>query len=216
MAAIRLLLVDDHLLFRQSLSRLLASESDVEVVADCGSANEALDVLQHKAVDVILLDFDLGHDHGSRFIEASRRAGSAAKILMVTAGMTTEESATALRLGASGIFLKQGSPGALVQAIRLVAAGAMWVDQDIIQRMAAQVHEPRASQQRPRLTDREQQVLQGVFEGLANKEIGARLSVSESAVKATLQQLFRKTHVRTRSQLVRVALEGAFMTTRKS
>ena len=69
---------------------------------------------------------------------------------------------------------------------------------------------------RSRLTEREEQVLQGVFEGLANKEIGARLRVSESAVKATLQQLFRKTNVRTRSQLVRIALEGSFATTPKS
>ena len=215
MARIRLLLVDDHVLFRESLSRLLASETDCEVVADCGSADEALDVLQRELVDIVLLDFDLGHDHGSHFIAAARRAGSAARILMVTAGMTATESATALRLGASGIFLKQGSPSALVDAIRLVAGGAMWVDQHIIQEMAARVDEQGAPHERPPLTEREQSVLQGVFEGLANKEIGARLGVSESAVKATLQQLFRKTHVRTRSQLVRVALEGSFAATRK-
>jgi DNA-binding NarL/FixJ family response regulator len=85
--------------------------------------------------------------------------------------------------------------------------------------MAAEVKErdaPDTAQEKPHLTDREQDVLQGVFEGLANKEIGARLEISESAVKATLQQLFRKTHVRTRGQLVRVALEGSFATTRKS
>jgi DNA-binding NarL/FixJ family response regulator len=215
MALIRLLLVDDHVLFRQSLRRLLASEAGVEVVADCGTATEALDLLRRETVDIVLLDFDLGHDHGSHFIAASRRAGSTAKILMVTAGMTASESATALRLGASGIFLKQGSPGALVQAIRLVAGGAMWVDDQIVQQMAAQLDEQGTPHERPLLTEREQQVLQGVFEGLGNKEIGALLEASESAVKATLQQLFRKTGVRTRSQLVRVALEGSFTTTRK-
>jgi DNA-binding NarL/FixJ family response regulator len=215
MARIRLLLVDDHRLFRQSLSQLLASEADVEVVADRGSAREALEVLQRTPVDIVLLDFDLGHDHGGHFIAASRRAGSTARILMVTAGMTAAESATALRLGASGIFLKHGSPADLVQAIRLVAGGAMWVDPEVVQRMAAQVGEQRGSPAPPYLTEREQQVLRGVFEGLANKEIGAQLGVSESAVKATLQQLFRKTHVRTRSQLVRVALEGSFALTRK-
>ena len=65
------------------------------------------------------------------------------------------------------------------------------------------------------LTQREQQVLQGIFEGLTNKEIATQLGVSEGAVKATLQQLFQKTHVRTRSQLVRIALEGAMVTTRR-
>jgi DNA-binding NarL/FixJ family response regulator len=215
MERIRLLLVDDHVLFRQSLSRLLASEPDFDVVSDCGTSSDALDVLRRETVDIVLLDFDLGHDRGSHFIGASRLAGSIAKILMVTAGMTAAESATALRLGASGIFLKQGSPNALVQAIRLVAGGAMWVDQHVIHQMAAQVDEHQMPPEPPHLTEREQQVLQGVFEGLANKEIGARLGVSESAVKATLQQLFRKTRVRTRSQLVRVALEGSVATPRQ-
>jgi DNA-binding NarL/FixJ family response regulator len=215
MERIRLLLVDDHVLFRQSLHRLLASEPDFEVVADCGTAREALDVLQQGTVDVVLLDFDLGHDHGSRFIADSRGAGHTLKILMVTAGMSAIESSTALRLGASGIFLKHGSPGALAQAIRLVAGGAMWVDPHIIQLMAETVEERGAPSERTSLTEREQQVLQGVFEGLANKEIGVHLGISESAVKGALQQLFRKTNVRTRSQLVRIALDGWFATTRK-
>ena len=94
--------------------------------------------------------------------------------------------------------------------------GAMWIDDDIVQRLEARVEDQHASPERSQLTEREQHVLQGVFEGLANKEIGTRLGVSESAVKATLQQLFRKTHVRTRSQLVRIALEGSFTTARKS
>jgi DNA-binding NarL/FixJ family response regulator len=137
------------------------------------------------------------------------------KILMVTAGMSAIESSTALRLGASGIFLKHGSPGALAQAIRLVAGGAMWVDPHVIQLMAETVEERGARSERTSLTEREQQVLQGVFEGLANKEIGVHLGISESAVKGALQQLFRKTNVRTRSQLVRIALDGWFVTTRK-
>jgi DNA-binding NarL/FixJ family response regulator len=215
MTRIRLLLVDDHVLFRQSLSRLLASEPDFDVVADCGTSRDALDTLGREKVDVVLLDFDLGHDHASQFIADGRRAGSTAKVLMVTAGMTATESATALRLGASGIFLKHESPSALADAIRLVAGGALWVDPHIIHVMAAQVEEQKDQREHRHLTDREQQVLQGVFEGLANKEIGARLGLSESAVKATLQQLFRKTRVRTRSQLVRIALEGSFVTTRK-
>jgi DNA-binding NarL/FixJ family response regulator len=210
MTRIRLLLVDDHVLFRQSLTRMLASEPDIEVVGDCGTVDDALDLVRWETLDIVLLDFDLGNDHGSQFIAASRREGATARILMVTAGMTATQSATALQLGASGIFLKQGSPAELVRAIRLVAGGAMWVDQHIIQQMAARVDEQGAPRERPHLTDREQQVLQGVFEGFANKEIGARLRISESAVKASLQQLFRKTGVRTRSQLVRIALEGSF------
>src|SRR5262249_24110322 len=77
MERIRLLLVDDPILFRQSLGRLLGSETDFEVVADCGTTDEALEVLERRPVDVVLLDFDLGHERGGPFIAASRRAGHA-------------------------------------------------------------------------------------------------------------------------------------------
>src|SRR5580704_4546999 len=137
----RLLLIDDHVLFRESLSRLLASEPDFEMVADCGTTREALEILEQRQVDLVLLDFDLGEDHGSQLIGALRRAGHAQKILMVTAGMTAAESSAALRLGASGIFLKHNAAGTLAQAIRLIAGGTIWVDQRVIQLLAEHVEE---------------------------------------------------------------------------
>jgi DNA-binding NarL/FixJ family response regulator len=216
MAAIRLLLVDDHVLFRESLSRLLQAETDLEVVADVGSADDALALLARQPIDLVLLDFDLGPGHGSGVIAGARGAGSTAKFLMVTAGMTAVQAATALRLGASGIFLKHSDPSTLVQAIRLVAGGTRWVDAAIVDQLAAQVAEKLSPADRRPLTDREHAILEGVFEGLANKEIGARLQMSESAVKAALQALFRKTDVRTRGQLVRVALERALLAPRKT
>lgn len=216
MQSIRLLLLDDHILFRESLSRLLASEPDFEMAGHCGTAAEALELLERTEVDLVLLDFDLGDDHGSQFISAARRAGYRGKVLMVTAGMTASESSVALKLGASGIFLKHNSPNSLAQAIRMVASGEMWVDQRVIHLLAdgvPQQEEPRLAKV---LTEREQQVLRGLFEGRTNKEIAAELAVSESAIKATLQQLFQKTRVRTRSQLVRIALESSLVTARRS
>ncbi len=215
MERIRLLLLDDHVLFRESVSRLLASEPDFEMAGHCGTAAEALDLLARSPVDVVLLDFDLGEEHGSAFISAARQAGYSGKILMVTAGMSAVESSAALRLGTSGVFLKHNSPGNLAKAIRLVAGGEVWMDHRVVQLMADSVHQ-REDQSLPRsLTEREQRVLRGIFEGLSNKEIASQIGVSESAVKATLQQLFQKTRVRTRSQLVRIALEGSLGTTRK-
>ncbi|HTX40103.1 MAG TPA: response regulator transcription factor [Bryobacteraceae bacterium] len=215
MKPIRLLLLDDHILFREGLSRLLASEPDFEMAGNCGTQAEALEVLARMPVDLVLLDFDLGEDHGSQFIGAARRAGYQGKFLMLTAGMTATESSIALQLGASGVFLKHNSPGTLAKAIRLVAAGEMWLDQKVIQLMADGIHQREDPNFRALLTDREQRVLRGIFEGLTNKEIAGQLGVSEGAVKATLQQLFQKTHVRTRSQLVRIALEGSLATTRR-
>jgi DNA-binding NarL/FixJ family response regulator len=209
MGRIRLLLIDDHILFRDGLSRLLALEPDLEVVAGCGTVGEALETVGRERVDIVLLDYDLGEDHGSHFISAARRAGYTGKVLMVTAGMSAKESSTALHLGASGIFLKHNSPGTLAKAVRLIMSGEIWVDPKVIQLMADRVDQQEDERVSPLLTEREQQVLRGIFEGLTNKEIGAQLGVTDGAIKATLQQLFQKTGVRTRSQLVRIALEGS-------
>ncbi|HYW43448.1 MAG TPA: response regulator transcription factor [Bryobacteraceae bacterium] len=209
MERIRLLLIDDHILFREGLSRLLALEPDFEIVASCGSSAEALEILAGQPADVVLLDYDLGGDHGSHFISSARRAGYTGRILMVTAGMTAKESSTALNLGASGIFLKHNSPGTLAKAVRLIMGGEIWVDPKVIQLMADRIDQREDERVNPLLTEREQQVLRGIFEGLSNKEIGAQLGVTDGAIKATLQQLFQKTGVRTRSQLVRIALEGS-------
>jgi DNA-binding NarL/FixJ family response regulator len=87
----------------------------------------------------------------------------------------------------------------------MVVQGEVWLDQNSLRQLVH--HAPAEAESRRRLTDRDRQVMRGVFEGLANKEIADRLQISESSVKASLQQLFDKTGVRTRSQLVRVALE---------
>src|ERR1700680_3289609 len=215
MQPIRLLLLDDHILFRESLSRLLAWESDFEMVAHCSTSGEALKLLRRLEIDVVLLDFDLGDEQGSQFLLAAREAGFRGKILMVTAGMNPMPSSAALHAGASGIFLKHNSPSALANAIRQVAGGELWVDQKLIQQMADRFPKSEEHSVHQPLTKQEQTVLRGLFEGLTNKEIASQIGVSEGAVKATLQQLFQKTNVRTRSQLVRIALEGSFGMNRK-
>jgi len=208
-------LLDDHVLFRESLSRLLGSESGFEIAGECATAAQALEIMRQKAVDVVLLDYDLGKESSDEFMTAMRAEGYQGKVLMVTAGMNASETSAMLKAGASGVFLKHSSPGLLSMAIRLVAQGQMWVDQKVLQMLAEGVSERDEPMLQKLLTDREQQVLQGLFEGLTNKEIAGQLGVSESAVKATLQQLFQKTRVRTRSQLVRIALESSLGPTRK-
>jgi DNA-binding NarL/FixJ family response regulator len=200
---IRLLLLDDHVLFREGLSRLLVTEPDFEVVAQCGTAEEALKALARSPVDVVLLDYDLEEDTGTRFISAADAAGYRGKILMVTAGMNELQCSLAWKLGISGISLKHSSPASLLQAIRTVVAGGVWNDQTAISQPSTQ---PNSKHSRG-LTQRERQVLRGVLEGLTNKEIANDIGGSLSGVKSSLQQLFDKTGVRTRSQLVRIAIE---------
>jgi DNA-binding NarL/FixJ family response regulator len=203
MNPIRLLLLDDHLLFREGLSRLLITEPDFELVAQCGTPAEALQVMACSRVDLVLLDYELEDDAGTGFIADAKAAGYRGKILMVTAGMNELQCSLAWKLGISGISLKHNSPASLIRAIRTVLKGGIWNDQKAI----VPVSSPYNAKQTPGLTPREQQVLRGVLEGLTNKEIAHRIFVSLSSVKASLQQLFDKTGVRTRSQLVLIAIE---------
>lgn len=215
MTPLRLLLLDDHILFREGLNRLLVSEPDFEIVALCGTPAEALNVLGHCSVEVVLLDFELEDDTGTRFISSAISAGYRGRILMVTAGMTELDSSIAWKLGISGIFLKHNSPSTLLQAIRTVAEGGVWIDQKMPPPPSAVLSQPGVKGFDGHLTPREQHVLRSVFEGLTNKEIAYKVGVSQSSVKGTLQQLFDKTGVRTRSQLVRFALERSLETTRR-
>ena len=208
MERIRLVLIDDHVLFRESLGRLFASEPDLDVVGQCSRISEALEILGRESADVLLLDFNLGGERGTDLITEARRAGYEGKILMVTAVMDADECLRALMMGASGIFLKHNSPTALTKAIHLVASGEPWLDRRIVQLMAERVPPEEGIGFGAPLSAREEQVLHGVMEGNTNRKIGEDLDISEGAVKAVVQQLFRKTGVRTRSQLVRAALEG--------
>ena len=187
---------------------MLEAEPEFCVVASCSLASEALALPELPTIDVVLLDYDLGEEQGSSFLENARGRGFAGRVLMVTAGMNDQGTLRAIENGASGVFLKHSPPAQLVEAIHMVSRGEMWLDPKAVRSLVAgatgKSDEQRAQQP---LSARELAVLKGVFEGLTNKEIAGQLLISESSVKAALQQLFDKTGVRTRSQLVRIALE---------
>lgn len=202
---ISILLVDDHALFRESLARLLGAESDAKVTAQCSNVEEAIQLLDRGSYDLLLLDYELGDRRGNEVVLAARQRNFEGKILIVTVGLTKAELRQMLNQGVSGVFLKNNTPDVLIRAIHSVMDGEVWMDP----KYSTEAPTTAASEaaRRARFTERDRLVLRGVFEGLANKEIADRLHVSESAIKASLQQLFSKTGVRTRSQLVRVALE---------
>jgi DNA-binding NarL/FixJ family response regulator len=212
---IRLLLLDDQALFRASLGRLLASQPGLEVVGECGNSAEALEILNASSVNVVLLDFDGASEGADGFMSAARRKGYQGRFLILAATADARNSEAAIKCGASGIFLKSEPPDRLVQAIALVANGAVWLDQKMIRMLADQpVDRFRQADQRGSadpLTEREQKVLLGILGGLTNQKIGHNLGISVGSVKASVQQLFDKAGVRTRSRLVRAALEGSLV-----
>lgn len=202
--SLRALLVDDHTLFRESVSGALGAEPGIHI-EHCGSIREALEILSQRPFDLVLLDHDLGSERASHFVPAAREAGFAGRVLVVTAWVSETEARRLLRQGVSGIFLKHLPLDELKDAMRTVAQGGTYQG-------GSYAHlEPGIGGDDdlnpPMFTDRQRKVLRFVLEGLSNKEIAWRLQISESYVKAILQSLFQKTGVRTRGQLVRVVFE---------
>jgi DNA-binding NarL/FixJ family response regulator len=204
LGTVKILLIDDHILFREGTARLLAAESDFEVIGQCGSVEEALRILAAIPVDLVLLDLDLGKERAFAFFRPARISGYYGPILMVAAVVSPFEARRLMHLSASGILLKQSSPGLLADAIRQLMRGELWIDPSLQQ---SPVEPVGCTDSHQLLTERERAVLKGVLEGLINKEIALRVHISEALVKSTLRQLFEKNGVRTRSQLVRIALE---------
>ena len=200
---ISILLIDDHSLFREAVGRLLSRESDLQIVGECGTVDEAIAVLKTTHVDIVLLDIDLGMEQGGAFLPLAKEQGFQGKVLVVTAGVSRLEAARLIERGCAGIILKQERPQLLIERIRaMTAAGEPKADSLIFEKIPPS----RVDKTRP-LTPRERQVLRAIFAGQTSKEIAFTLGVSEPLVKAVIQQLFAKTGVRTRSQLVRAAIE---------
>jgi DNA-binding NarL/FixJ family response regulator len=205
---IRILLIDDHILFGESLIRLLQMQPEFDVVARCSTVAEGRDALATKTVDLILLDYDLGDQLGTDLLAGLDVRASGIKVIMVTAGMGASATLNAVNAGVAGVVLKHSDPRLLIEAIHRVAAGETWWDPGILHREAAAGKAGETARGSVRsLTDRQRQVLRSILDGLANKEIAAKMQASETSVKATIQELFNKAGVRTRSQLVRVAIE---------
>ncbi len=202
--SIRIYLLDDHSLFREGLRRLLTTDSRFVIAGQSGLPAQALSDLQQTPTDILVLDYDLGNgENALGFIERLKSTGFSGRILIVTAGLPDKDALALIRAGIAGIFHKQDSPEDLQRAILEVSQGRVLIDQQYLQAIVAGA----GPQESVRFTERERSALRYLLQGLANKEIASNLNISESAVKATLQQLFSKTGVRTRSQLVLLAIE---------
>ncbi len=214
--SIRLLLVDDHTLFRESLRRLLESEPGVTICGDFATAEDVLAALREGLMfDAALIDYELSqqeatHENGLDLVRRIRLLQPDARILMVTAGMGTADMVRAVTGLNAGIFLKTEPTVELMLAIQRTAQGERWISSRASLALMSSQDLSEAPERRGReaLSGRESRVLRGVLEGLSNKDIGAQMEMTESAVKAVLQKLFERTGVRSRSQLVRYAIEA--------
>jgi DNA-binding NarL/FixJ family response regulator len=204
---ISLLLVDDHALFREALAEKLGKEPDMVVTGVCASATEAFELMcSGVQPSLILLDFDLGAERVFDFLTRVRERGFAGAILVVTAGVGGRQAVQLIQAGVRGIFHKHNTPQSLCEVIRQIARGEAFLECVYMGAVFDNVDQTRIADE-PRLTVRDKEVLRLLFQGLANKEIAARLQVSEGAIKSSISQLFQKLSVHARAQLVKVALE---------
>jgi DNA-binding NarL/FixJ family response regulator len=164
MKKIRILMVDDHSLFRESLGRLLQSTSDFEVAGQCATIPESMALLSEASVDLVLLDFDLGEEQGFSFFAELKRRRIEVKVLMVTAGMSDLATMRVMEAGASGVFLKHSSLEQLLTAIRQVANGEVWLDTGALHALidGKSALSENSGITRP-LTSRQSQVMRGIL-----------------------------------------------------
>ena len=201
----RILLVDDHAMFREAIAKLLAAEFQVD---DCSTPAEALDALRTASYDLIVLDFDLGEEVATRLVPRIRQAGFTGGILVLSAFVNERAAYTLAAAGVQGITLKSHPANVLIEKIRSALRVEQCSDPQYIPAVTANGQDESSSSAWPDLSERERDTLRLLIRGQGNKDIASEFGVTEHAVKATLQRLFRKTGARTRSELVRIALSN--------
>ena len=199
----RILIVDDHAIFRQGLNLLLQRDADLQVVGEAAGAEEALALAAREQPHVILLDVDLEGFNGLDIIESLQASAPETRIIVLTGMRTAELQARALRLGAKGFVPKDQSGELVVRAIRRVREGELWFDRVTVSAAVTTLLRREGREQAPvaNLTPRELEIVRMVGEGLRNEAIAQRLSIQEKTVRNHLTVIFEKVGVRDRLHL---------------
>jgi DNA-binding NarL/FixJ family response regulator len=214
--AIRVLIVDDHALFRRGLEMVLEQEDDVEVVGEAGDGAEAIEKAQELMPDVVLMDVRMPGTDGLQATRSIVSSGSRSRIIILTTFDLDEYAHAALRAGASGFLLKDAPPADLLSAIRAVASGDAVVAPSTTRRLLAtlahQLPGPADGAEPAEpvldvLTPREREVLLAVARGLSNSEIAEELVLSEATVKTHVGHILAKLQLRDRVQIVVLAYD---------
>jgi DNA-binding NarL/FixJ family response regulator len=205
---IRVLLIDDHVVMRRGLRMLIEAQPGLSVVGEATDRDAAILSAACEQPDIILLDLDLGDQSGLDILPELRIAAKGARVIVLTGVRDQVEHRQAVRLGAAGMVLKEQAVDTLVKAIERVHAGETWLDPALVAHILADRSRAHGQDDDPAatgiaaLTEREREVIALVGEGLKNRQIGERMSISETTVVHHLTSIFAKLGVANRLELV--------------
>ena len=205
--AIRLVLADDHPLILNALAVLFRSQEGFEVVATCGDGTEALQAVRLHRPDILVLDLQMPGKDGLDVVREMVGEGLPTRTVLLTARIEDGEMLDAIRLGVGGVVLKEMPPASVVQCVRKVHAGEIWLENRSAGRVLDKLvrQESGAREAAGLLTARELEIVRMLGRGLRNKEIASRLVISENTVKVHLRNIYAKLGVDGRLALLRYA-----------
>ena len=214
---IRLAIADDHPIVRDGLKKLLALEPDFEVVGEAGYGRAVIELVQQTNPDVLLLDLRMPNMDGLQALQTIQQTNKRTRVIVLTASEDKSEFVQAMKLGCSGIVLKQTAPDLIVKSIRKVYSGEIWLDSHttaaVMRQFASPGTElaglgigPGKQRERSPLSNREREIVAYVAQGYKNKEMAEKMFISEQTVKNHLHNIFDKLGVSDRLELALYAI----------
>ncbi|MFN3326529.1 MAG: response regulator [Bryobacteraceae bacterium] len=212
---IRIVIADDHPIVRDGLKKLLALEEDLEVVAEACDGREVIERVQELNPDVLLLDLRMPNLDGLSALQTIQHTNKSTRVIVLTASDDKNEFVQAMKLGCSGIVLKQTAPDLIVKSIRKVYSGEIWLDSHTTAAVMRQFASPadthhvggaKGGRERSPLSTREREIVALVAQGYKNKEMAEKMFISEQTVKNHLHNIFDKLGVSDRLELALYAI----------
>ena len=215
-ATVRIVIADDHPIVRDGLKKLLLLEDDFEIVGEAGDGREVLEKVQALDPDVLLLDLRMPNLDGLSALQALQQTNKRTRVIVLTASEDKNEFVQAMKLGCSGIVLKQTAPDLIVKSIRKVNSGEIWLDSHTTAAVMRQFSTGQEgsggassggkSRERSPLSAREREIVALVAQGYKNKEMAEKMFISEQTVKNHLHNIFDKLGVSDRLELALYAI----------
>lgn len=203
----KIILVDDHELIREGLKKVVARESDIEIIGEAGNADEMFDILKNNEVDVVVLDITLPERSGLDLITEIKNQAPAAKVLILSMHPEDRFAVRALRAGAAGYLSKSTAAKSLIEALRKIQTGRKYISDSLAEQLAQELDMDYEKPLHENLSTREFEVMRLIAEGKAVSEIANMLCISVNTVTSYRSRVMEKMKMKTNAEIIRYAIE---------